>query len=147
MWIGIGVLLTGGMVYLGRMVYLLDRENSSGDQMKAEIVIDELRQKVALLESERNALSQSVATLERAAQVDMEAQRQVQEELIGLQEERQKLEQELAVMKRVAGKSKGPPAKNSASKSGGAQSGKNSKRRSSKKIDKSLPSAAKNKAY
>lgn len=147
MWIGIGVLLTGGMVYLGRMVYLLDRENSSGDQMKAEMVIDELRQKMTLLESERDALSQSVATLQRAAQVDKEAQRQVQEELIGLQEERQELEQELAVMKRVAGKSKAPPAKKSTTKSGGNQSGKKSKSRSSKKINKSLPSAGENKAF
>lgn len=147
MWIGIGVLLTGGMVYLGRMVYLLDRENSSGDQMQAEIVIDELRQKITLLESERDALSQSVATLERAAQVDKEAQRQVQEELIGLQEERQQLEQELAVMKRVAGKSKGSSAGNSTTKSGGSQGGKKSSSRSSKKINKSLPSAGKGKAF
>ncbi len=134
MWLGIALLLVGGMVYLGRMVYLLDQDNTHGDQEKIESVVDELQQKITQVELERDTLSQSVATLERAAQVDKVAQREVQEELIALQEERQKMEQELAILKRVAGKTKGAVSVKGAKKS-------TAKKRSRKKrkINKSVP--------
>lgn len=140
MWIGIALLLTVGMIYLGRMVYLLDRENTDGDQGKVESIVDELQQKITQVESERDTLSQSVTTLERAAQIDKVAQREVQEELITLQDERHKMEQELAILKRVAGKTKGVTSAKGAKKSTG-------KKRSSKKrkINKSLPAVGKKK--
>ena len=140
MWLGIALLLTAGMVYLGRMVYLLDRDNTDGDQEKVESVVDELQLKITQVESERDALSQSVATLERAAQIDKVAQREVQEELIALQDERHKMEQELAILKRVAGKTKGAASVKGAKKSTG-------KKRSSKKkkINKTLPATGKKK--
>ncbi len=140
MWIGIALLLTVGMIYLGRMVYLLDRENTDGDQGKVESIVDELQQKITQVESERDTLSQSVTTLERAAQIDKVAQREVQEELITLQDERHKMEQELAILKRVAGKTKGVTSAKGAKKSTG-------KKRSSKKrkINKTLPAAGKKK--
>jgi exonuclease VII small subunit len=140
MWLGIALLLTAGMVYLGRMVYLLDRDNTHGDQDKIESVVDELQQKITLVESERDTLSQSVATLERAAQVDKVAQREVQEELMTLQEDRQKMEQELAILKRVAGKTKGTVSAKGVKKSTGKK--RSSKRKKSSRrrtINKSLP--------
>ncbi len=139
MWLVIALLLTAGMVYLGRVVYLLDRDNTHGDQEKIESVVDELRQKITLVESERDTLSQSVATLERAAQIDKVAQREVQEELMTLQEERQKMEQELAILKRVAGKTKGAASVNGVKKSAGKK--RSSKKKNSKRrvINKSLP--------
>ncbi|HBH35792.1 MAG TPA: hypothetical protein DDW45_05315 [Gammaproteobacteria bacterium] len=139
MWITIALLLTAGMVYLGRMVYLLDRDNIQGDQEKIESVVDALQQKITQIESERDALSQSVTTLERAAQIDKVAQREVQEELIKIQEERQKLEQELAVLKRVAGSSKSTvSAKSKKKTTGKKRTNKKKKSASSKtlKIDK-----------
>ena len=140
MWLGIALLLTAGMVYLGRMVYLLDQENADGDQETVESVVDDLQLKITQVESERDALSQSVATLERAAQIDKVAQREVQEELIALQDERHKMEQELAILKRVAGKTKGAASVKGAKKSTG-------KKRSSKKrkINKTLPATGKKK--
>ena len=142
MWIGIALLLTAGMVYLGRMVYLLDQdnENTDGDQETIESVVDELQQKIAQVESERDALSQSVVTLERAAQIDKVAQREVQEELIALQEERSKLEQELSVLKKIAGKTKGAAsAKGTKESTGKKRSSKKKKSSKTRKINKTLP--------
>ena len=142
MWIGIALLLTAGMVYLGRMVYLLDQdnENADGDQETIESVVDELQQKIAQVESERDALSQSVVTLERAAQIDKVAQREVQEELIALQEERSKLEQELSVLKKIAGKTKGAAsAKGTKESTGKKRSSKKKKSSKTRKINKTLP--------
>jgi hypothetical protein len=140
MWLGIALLLTAGMVYLGRMVYLLDQDNADGDQETVEFVVDELQLKIAQVELERDALSQSVATLERAAQVDKIAQREVQEELIALQEERNIMKQELTILKRVAGKIKGAASVKSAKKSTGKK-----RSRKKKKINKTLPAAGKKK--
>lgn len=141
-WIGLVLLLTAGMVYLGRMVYLLDQDNADGDQQQVESVVDELHLKITQLESQRDTLSQSVATLERAAQVDKVAQRAVQEELISLQEQRHELEQELAILKRVAGKTKAPVAAKSSKK---RTAKKRNKKASSKtrKINKTLPATSK----
>ena len=153
MWLGIALLLTAGMVYLGRMVYLLDQDNADGDVEKVESVVvelesvvDELQQKIIQVESQRDALSQSVATLERAAQIDKLAQREVQEELIALQEERQKMEQELAILKRVAGNTKASSSAKSSKKGTGKK--RNRKRKASskrKKINKTLPVKGKEK--
>ncbi len=140
MWLGIALLLTAGMVYLGRVVYLLDRDNTHGDQEMTESVVDELQQKITQVESQRDTLSQSVATLERAAQIDKLAQREVQEELIRLQEERHEMEQELAILKSVAGKTKGAASVNGVKK-GTAKKRSSKKRKSSKRrtINKTLP--------
>ena len=146
MWLGIALLLVAGMVYLGRMVYLLDQDNADGDQEKVESVVDDLQLKITQVESERDALSQSVATLERSAQVDKVAQREVQEELMALQEERQKMEQELAILKRVAGKTTGSTSAKGSKKSTGKK--RSSKKKTSskrRKINKSLPAAGKKK--
>lgn len=146
MWIGIAILLTAGMIYLGNTVYLLDRNNTNEAKKKVESVPDELQQKLLQLESERDALSQTVATLERAAQIDKVAQREVQEELIALQEGRQKLEQELAIMKRVAGKTKGAASAKGVKKSTGKKSGSKKKKSSkTRKINKTLPVTGKKK--
>lgn len=145
-WILAALVLAGGMAYLGRMIYLLDRENAQGDLGKVETVVDELQLKIAQLEKERDALSQSVATLERAAQVDKEAQRHVQEELMALQEERQQLQEEVAVLKRVAGKTKGT-AKSGNKPKGGKSSKKKSKSSNknsgTKKLKMDLPADVK----
>jgi TolA-binding protein len=144
MWIGIALLLTAGMVYLGRMVYLLDQDNVDGDQEQVESVVDELHLKITQLESQRDTLSQSVATLERAAQVDKVAQRVVQEELISLQEQSRGLEQELAILKRVAGKTKSPvSAKGSKKSTAKKRKSKKKTSRKTKKINKSLPTTSK----
>ena len=146
LWLGIALLLVAGMVYLGRMVYLLDQDNADGDVEKVEFVVDELQQRITQLESERDALSQSVATLERAEQVDKVAQREVQEELIALQEERHKMEQELAILKRVAGKTKGSTAAKGSKKSTGKKRSRKKKTSSKRrKINKTLPTAGKQK--
>lgn len=146
MWLGIALFLVAGMVYLGRMVYLLDRDNSNGEHVKVESVVDELQQKITRIESERDTLSQSVATLEMAAQVDKVAQREVQEELISLQEERHKMEQELAILKRVSGKTKSPASAKSSKKS--TRKKRTSKKKTSnktRKINKTLPTTGKKK--
>ena len=144
MWLGIALLLTAGMVYLGRMVYLLDQDNVDGDQEQVESIVDELNLKITQLESQRDTLSQSVATLERSAQVDKVAQRAVQEELIALQEQSQVLEQELAILKRVAGKTKSPvSAKGSKKSTAKKRKSKKKTSRKTKKINKSLPTTSK----
>ncbi|MBG7602730.1 MAG: hypothetical protein IZT60_09325 [Gammaproteobacteria bacterium] len=146
LWLGIALLLVAGMVYLGRMVYLLDQDNADGDVEKVESVVDELQQRIRQVESERDALSQSVVTLERAAQVDKVAQREVQEELMALQEKRQKMEQELAILKRVSGKTTGSASAKGSKKSTGKK--RSSKKKTSskrKKINKTLPTTGKKK--
>jgi hypothetical protein len=146
MWFGIALLLVAGMVYLGRMVYLLDQDNVDGDQEIVESVVDDLQLKITQVESERDALSQSVATLERSAQVDKVAQREVQEELMALQEERQKMEHELAILKRVAGKTTGSTsAKGSRKSTGKKRSSKKKKSSKRRTINKTLPTTGKKK--
>jgi len=71
---------------------------SAGESSRS---VRRLRNAVDELEQERDALRQQLAALERSSQIDREATRMAQMELVKLQEQRQELEKEVGFLRNL----------------------------------------------
>lgn len=92
-----GILLVGFLVLLLAAAFQYGRD-WKGDS-PAESGRKALVEQISELESDNADLSQKVTALERARQIDQEATREVKEQIIGLQDERLKLEEELVFVR------------------------------------------------
>jgi len=78
--------------------YDIGRQSAGFHSNRADQALRELEARIAGLETERDDLRQQVATLERDAQIEREAAKNVQESLIGLQDERLAFKEEIALL-------------------------------------------------
>jgi cell division protein FtsB len=107
-WLLIAVFFTVVLAYLGWKVYRLGDNRLVHENRLAILKTDELEERIERIAGERDALRQQVASLERSAQIDREAARQLKEELEKLQRERLELKEELTLLETVtSGKTPG----------------------------------------
>ena len=101
-WLLIAIIFTVVLGYLGWRVYHLGNTQLVADNRKIERQVEELVDRIERISEERDNLRQQVATLERSAQVDKEASRQLRSNLSKLQAERLELKEELTLLETIA---------------------------------------------
>lgn len=97
-WVLIVIFFVVVLAYLGWKVYRLGDTQLVEENRSVTLKIREFEARIDLLSGERDELRQQVASLERSAQIDQEAAKQLREDLTRLQSERLELKEELTLV-------------------------------------------------
>ena len=97
-WLVLALLSTVALA-VGWQSFDFGREHAGDELRDLRLTVSSQRQRLSELEKQRDTLQEQLAALERAAQVDREANRNVREQLSRFQEERAKMEEELTFLR------------------------------------------------